>query len=267
MIKIGEFSKLTQTTVKTLRYYEQVGLLTPKYIDNNTNYRYYDTSQLIDFNRIISLRQLGLSIDDVKNILSGVSIEDYLKRREIELENNIHESKSQLIRIKLLRTKENEKMDYEVVIKEIPEYIVFYKEGILDKYQDVGNFVFQAGEEARQANPNLKCITPDYCFMEYIDGEYRESNIAARYSQAVEHAGIETKDIKFKNSPRVTVASIYHKGPYSNFRESYGFIMKWIEDNNYEIDSYSREVYIDGIWNKEDSNDWLTEIQVPIKRK
>ena len=266
MIKIGDFSKLSQTTIKTLRYYEKEGLLTPSYIDDLTGYRYYETSQLTSFNKVISLRQLGLSIDDIKNILSGASIDEYLERRETDLENEIIKSSTQLTRIKLLRNKESVLMDYEVVIKEIPEYVVFYKEGVLDKYQDVGEFVLLAGEQVRSSNPNLKCIEPDYCFMEYLDGEYRESKIKARYSQAVESFGVETEDIKFKKSPKVTVASIYHKGSYDNFRDSYSFIMKWIEDNGYEMDGFARESYIDGIWNKDNVEDWLTEIQVPVKK-
>ncbi len=267
MIKIGQFSKLTQTTIKTLRYYEQEGLLIPFYIDEYNGYRYYETSQLTEFSKIISLRQLGLSIDDIKNILLGADVFEYLERRENEIKNNINEEESQLTRIKLLKNKENKKMDYEVVIKDIPEYIVFYKEGVIDKYEDVGTFVLEAGEQVRISNPNLKCINPDYCFMEYLDKEYRESKIKARYSQAVETIGIETNDIKFKKLNKVTVASIYHKGAYSNFRDSYGFIMKWIEDHGYVMSDFSRESYIDGIWNKEDVNDWLTEIQVPITKK
>ena len=58
---------------------------------------------------------------------------------------------------------------------------------------------------------------------------------------------------------------IYHRGHYESLGKSYAKIMKYIEDNNLEIKDYPRECYIDGIWNKENEEDWLTEIQIPIK--
>lgn len=268
MLKIGEFSKLTQTTIKTLRYYEKEGLLEPSFIDPYTGYRYYETNQVLQFNKIISLRQLGLSIDDIKNISTGASLEEYLEKRKLQLENELQNSNSQLTRIKLiLEDKEFDYMKYEVNIKEIPEFIVFYKEGVLNAFPEVGEFVLLAGEQVSISNPDLKCIEPDYCFMEYLDGEYRESNIKARYSQAVTTYGKETNDIKFKTLPAITAASVYHKGAYDNFRDTYGFIIKWVEDNGYEIVDNIRESYIDGIWNKENVDEWLTEIQVHIKKK
>lgn len=268
MLKIGDFSKLTQTTIKTLRYYEKEGLLYPSFIDSNTGYRYYKTNQILQFNKIIFLKQLGLSIDDIKNINDGASLTEYLEKRKKNLENNIQNSNNQLTRIKLiLENKEYDYMKYEVNIKEIPEFIVFYKEGYLKNYREVGEFVLLAGEQVSKSNPNLKCIDPDYCFMEYLDGEYRESNIKARYSQAVTSFGNETKDIKFKKLNSITAASVYHKGSYDNFRDTYGFITKWVEDNGYEIIDNIRERYIDGIWNKENVDEWLTEIQAPIKKK
>ena len=71
MYKIGDFSSMSKTTIKTLRYYEKEGLLTPVYIDQNTGYRYYQSSQLIDISKIISLRQIGLSIKEIKKVLDG----------------------------------------------------------------------------------------------------------------------------------------------------------------------------------------------------
>lgn len=71
MLKIGEFSKLSLTTVKALRFYEKEGLLVPAHIDKWTGYRYYETSQLEEAAKIKSFRQLGLSIGEIKNIFSG----------------------------------------------------------------------------------------------------------------------------------------------------------------------------------------------------
>lgn len=69
MYRIKEFSKLAKITVKTLRYYEKEGLLKPAFVNNNS-YRYYDASQLVILSKIISLRQIGFSIKQIKEIFA-----------------------------------------------------------------------------------------------------------------------------------------------------------------------------------------------------
>ena len=71
MLKIGEFSKLSLTTVKALRFYEKEGLLIPASVDEWTGYRFYETAQLETAARIKSYRQIGLSIEEIKSIFSG----------------------------------------------------------------------------------------------------------------------------------------------------------------------------------------------------
>ena len=82
MFKIGDFSKMSKVTIKALRYYEKEGLLKPVYVDLNTGYRYYETSQLVEISKIISLRQIGLSIKDIKNIIDGYDMENILNKRK-----------------------------------------------------------------------------------------------------------------------------------------------------------------------------------------
>ena len=90
MYKIGEFSTLAKTTVKTLRYYEKEGLLFPCFVYSN-GYRYYDTTQLLDLAKIISLRQIGLSIDEIKRVLNGSDLKKVLCSRKDALEEELNE--------------------------------------------------------------------------------------------------------------------------------------------------------------------------------
>jgi DNA-binding transcriptional MerR regulator len=71
MVKIGYFSRLSQVPKKTLRYYDQIGLLKPAYVDEFTGYRYYNISQLSRLNRILALKDLGLSLEQIGRILTG----------------------------------------------------------------------------------------------------------------------------------------------------------------------------------------------------
>ena len=159
-------------------------------------------------------------------------------------------------------------MKEEIFEKIIPPYYVYYKEGFLKDYSEASEFIQKSGMECLELNPNIKCIEPDYCFVNYLDGEYKDKNIKVRYSQAVmknDKPFKENESIKFMELPETKCICIYHKGSYDKLGVSYGKIMKYIEDNKLEIIDCPRECYIDGIWNKEDVNDWLTEIQVPIK--
>ena len=265
MYKIGDFSSMSKTTIKTLRYYEKEGLLKPVYVDLNTGYRYYETSQLMEISKIISLRQIGLSIKDIKNILNGYNMVEILNKKKKELEDDLVLFNMELSKINYLL--EGDNMKNEIFIKEIPSYVIYYCDGIISDFSKIPEFVLQAGEECAKVNPNLKCITPDYCYISYLDGEYKEKDIKIRYGQAVEKVGKETDRIKFKMMDAITAVCIYHKGAYDNLRNSYNIILKFIEDNGYEVIDNPRECYIDGCWNKDNEDNYLTEIQFPIKKK
>lgn len=268
MYKIGDFSKLSKVTVKALRFYEKEGLIKPVYIDEWTGYRYYESYQLIDISKITSLKQIGLSINEIKQIITKkADLKSILIVKKEEIKNHIQEYSYYLSKINYLL--EEKEMKEEIFEKKVSSCLIFYKEGILTDYSEASRFILQAGVECSNLNPGIKCMEPDYSFMSYLDKEYKENNIKVRYCQAVEKTNTsykENESIKFVDLPEETCICIYHKGPYDDLRHSYSKLLKYIEENNYKIKDNIRECYIDGIWNKEDVSQWLTEIQVPIKK-
>lgn len=208
---------------------------------------------------------MGLSINNIKSILKGDNLEQILKSRKQELENEISLYTSQLLQINNLL--EGKDMKHEVILKELPSYIVYYKEGVIKDFSEIVKFILQSAEECKSTNPNIKCVEPDYCYVSYLDGEYKETNMKIRYAQAVTEMGTPNETIKFEKLNPVKAACIYHKGAYDNLRESYSYLIKWVEENGYEIAEPIRERYIDGIWNKSSEEEWLTEIQIPIRKK
>ena len=265
MYKIGDFSKMSKTTIKALRYYEKEGLLNPAFIDPYTSYRYYESRQLTDVSKILSLRQAGLSINDIKRIFNGESMVEILEKRKTEIETDLINLNTALSKINYLM--EGMNMQNEIIIKKIPSYTVYYRDKVISDFSKIPEFVLQTGKECCKANPNLKCVKPNYCYVSYLDGEYKENDIKVRYVQAVETKGIETEEVKFMDIPEATVVCIYHKGAYENLRDSYNTILKYIEENRYEIIDNVRECYIDGCWNKDNADDYLTEIQFPIIKR
>ena len=200
MYKIGDFSRLSKTTIKTLRYYEKEKLLIPAFIDPNTGYRYYETKQLVELSKIISLRQVGLSIKDIRSILNGIDMKILLKQRKREIEKNLVLYNVELSKINYLL--EGENMNNEIILKKLPAYSVYYKDGIIKDFSEITNFILSSSAECLKDNPNIKCVVPDYCYINYLDGEYRENNIKIRYAQAVEEIGIENDTIELMNLGR-----------------------------------------------------------------
>lgn len=270
MYRIGLFSQITKTTIKTLRYYDRVGLLKPEKIDKFTGYRYYTTAQISQFYEILLYKQAGLSIKQIKEIIiDQKDIEDILdirKKELMDIQENTNRQIS-LINYLLKEKKEGFFMEYKAIIKDLPECIVYSKELLVPDYNSYFELIPAIGEEVLGANPGLKCIEPEYCFIKYLENEYKEKNIHIEFCEAVDKFGNEVGDIKFKKIESVQGLCVMHKGAYRDLNKAYAYAFKWMEENNYELVESPRESYIDGIWNKENEEDWLTEVQFPIKEK
>jgi DNA-binding transcriptional MerR regulator len=103
MLRIGEFSRIGQVSVKTLRYYDTVGLLKPIVVDPATGYRYYAFEMLPKLNRILALKELGLSLEQIKQLLNdGLSAEQLrgmLKLKQVEIQQQMADEQEKLARV------------------------------------------------------------------------------------------------------------------------------------------------------------------------
>jgi len=270
MYRIGLFSKIGKVTVKALRFYEEEGLLKPMRIDQATGYRYYDSSQIPRLHKIVALRQCGFSIPEIRQILFGKNVAALFAERRARLEDEVREASLQLSSIEsyIESIKESGYMGYEIVLKDLPRVVVYSKRLVVPSYDSYFEVIPKIGEECLASNPDVRCVEdPPYCFIIYHDGEFKERDIDIELCEAVEKAGIDTETIKFKTIERVpTAACVMHRGPYSALRAAYAAVFKWIEDNGYAPTDNPRESYIDGVWNRDDPAEWLTEVQVPIAR-
>lgn len=269
MYQIGEFSKMSKTTIKTLRYYDEIGLLKPENVDDFTGYRFYTTQQLLKLHYIQAFKQIGLPINEIKLIMARQNEMNILKKRKNQLNAEMERITDQLSRIEfILSGKEEESfMSYQAIIKELPECIVYYKRLTVPSYDAYFDLIPAIGQECMEANPDIKCRVPEYCFIVYLDGEYKEKDINIEFCEAVNKFGKDTGSIKFKKIESVTALSVMHKGSYSGLPKAYAYAFKWIEDNGYAVTDNPRESYIDGIWNKDSVDDWLTELQIPVRHK
>lgn len=266
MLKIGEFSKLAKTTIKTLRYYDEIGLLKPVFVDDN-GYRYYQIEQLNALLKIVSLRSLDMPLTDIKEIINNNDMQEILLNHQKNLEKELCNKQHQISLIKkyIEKAKKGDFME-NYTIKEIvvPENIVYFKHGVIDSMADIAKFVLDAGEECKRNNPELKC--KGYCYVTYTAKEYKERDVELEYAEAVESFGKESENIKFREDPEIKAVSVLHKGKYENLSQAYAFALNYVKDKHYEIVGPIREVYIHGCWDESNVDNYLTEIQIPIKK-
>mgnify|MGYP003304565359 CR=1 FL=1 len=263
MLRIGQFSKLARVTIKTLRYYDKIGLLKPAMTDKSSSYRYYDEGQLRELCLILSYKDSGLSNDLILKILKGEENErsalEYQRALLLEREAQIKQSISALDGI----LNNDGGQDYSATLKKIGKRLVYCCRGYVRDSGSIHDFIRACGKEFSRTNPDIKPSEPDYCCIIYPDDGYRESNIFVEYAQSVERKGVETEILKFKELEEITAISVLHRGSYDTLRSAYLFAVKW--EQGYELCSEPRERYIDGAWNKNEVCEWLTELQLPVR--
>ena len=268
-LKIGEFSKMMQVTVKTLRHYEQKGVLVPNEVDEWTGYRYYSITQMQRLNTIRGLQRQGFTLEEIKELLEDgaqtPSIEQLTQKIE-ETERQLQlltERRSQLL--KWMDSHKQIKTMEKFCIQSLPEIIVASHREVISGYSALGLLcVNKIGPEMQRLG--CKCPPPGYCFTIEHNQEFCAENIDIEYCEQVEEMGNDSDIIQFKRLPAVEKAlCMKHVGPYERFYESFTEALAYMEEQGYRLAGHPRTCYIDGIWNQEDPEKWLSIIQIPIE--
>ena len=264
LYKIGMFANMNRVTIKTLRYYDEQKLLVPAYVDEENGYRYYAAGQMARLQRIISLKNMEFSIDDIRKITVEVEGKSILHEKKQEILKEIAVLPAKLSQVESYLARESMNLSAPVLIKEIPEVIVCTMEQKIKSYDALFELMPQMGAQMEMLG--CQCALPEYCFTHYLEPGYKEEDILVEICESVTEKKEDSGDLKFKVFPKVPKAAcIFHKGSYNTLHKSYAMLLQYIEENGYEICGNIRESYIDGVWNKETENEWLTEIQIPVK--
>ena len=267
-LKIGEFSKLMQVTVKTLRHYEQKRLLIPEEVDEWTGYRYYSIEQMQKLQNTRDLQRLGFSLDEIKELCESYSCTPTIS----QLTEKIEETEAQLRKLIARRNqlidwrnarKQMKKME-KFSIQSLPEIIVASHREVLPDYAAIGPMCINKIAPEMQ-RLGCKCPPPGYCFTVEHDREYKPTDVDIEYCEQVEEMGEDSAVIQFKRLPAVPKAlCMKHVGPYERFYESFTEAFRYIEEHGLKPVGQHRTCYIDGAWNQEDPEKWLSVIQIPI---
>lgn len=270
MFKIGEFSKLTQVSIRMLRYYDETGLLKPEKIDTFTNYRLYSSEQILTLNKIIFLRDLGfktLEIADALNQWNNKSLDAMLDSRSLEIKKTIETEQNKLAKIELAKRdiyQKNIKIHLNVSIKSIPSYQVLSLRRIIPNYY-AEDMLWK--EMLNFANKNNISISNN-TFTIYHDADYREKDVDIEICAPVNKIKENKGNFIYQNTepvPLMMCSMVY--GPFENIADAYLAFADWLEKHNqYKITGQNRQIIHRGPWNEKNPHKYLTEIQIPLKK-
>jgi effector-binding domain-containing protein len=270
VFKIGDFSRLSLVTVKTLRYYDEIGLLRPVKVDEFTGYRYYSAEQLPRLNYILALKDLGLSLDDitrlVKDSLTPSQMRDIFILKKAELRQRVEDEQKQLGRVERLLThleQEGKMSEYQITTKKLEPQLIASVRQTLPSYADCGP-VF--GEIYKYLAGKFVFKPAGPPFMLYHDIEYKEKDVDIEVGVPISKAIKGSDRVKVYELPGAEIASAVYKGPYSGVNAAYQAVLAWCEANGYQLYGPTREIYFTNPGDIKDPSQNVTEIQIPVKK-
>lgn len=269
MFKIGEFSKLTQVSIRMLRYYDEAGLLKPSKIDKFTNYRFYSAEQILDLNKIIFLRDLGFNVSKISAALShwdDKSIFEQLDNKRLEIESMMRIEQDKLNKIEMAKKdihQEKITIHYNVSIKSVPSYQVFSLRRVVKDYYAEGQLWKEMSDFADKNNIPISNDT----FTIYHDTSYKEEDVDIEICAPVSKIGSNDGEFTYRNTEPVPImACTMVYGPFENILGAYLSFANWLQTHSkYEMTGQSRQIVHRGPWNEECPDKYLTEIQIPLK--
>lgn len=280
MFLIGEFSKLARVSRKQLYYYEEVGLLLPEKIDRETGYRYYSAAQLPRLNKILALKELGLTLDQVRRMLdddiSAEEIRGMLALRKAQIEQNLRE---EVMRMRYIESRiqqldiEGMLRDYDVVLKQVEaQRVLTFRETIAD----LPAFVPPMAELLRTLPERVGTSRLHQPIILLPADEYQLTDIDAEigFTVADDMTGPVTLASGRTLTPRTlptveTMATAVRTGPTPLSSGCYHAIGTWMEVNGYQFAGVGREVFLQLDLNHlpDSMEDMVVEVQFPVERR
>lgn len=266
MIRIGDFSALTHVSVRTLRFYDETGLLRPVHTESGSGYRFYSASQLPRLHRILALKDLGFSLEQIAAILDGgVSageLRGMLILRKTEQQDKVRQEHERLTRLETrlrLIEKENE-MTPDVILKDVPRQWIASVRSTIPTYSSIGPLygeIFQAlGPKAM--NGVAVAI--------WHDREHKDSDVDAEAGVFLQGPAAASGRVQVYELPPARVASMIHAGAYNRLYEAHGALVKWLEANGLRLAGPARELYLKLSQPvRQDDESYVTELQHPVE--
>lgn len=275
MFRIGEFSLIAQVSGRLLRYYDEIGLLSPEYTDPQTGYRYYSARQLPRLNRILVLKELGLGLDQIARLLNqGASSEEIrgmLLLRKAQIAQTMQDDLAQL---RLIETRLDQMDTFgqppilDVVVKAIPPQRYLALRETFPDVASVRRVVVQVTALVPPKMPasslgqiafvvHSQMFDPDALDFEVGYLLTGKSPAAIQIS--------EERELTVRDLPAIeTVATLAHTGSINDIHRSYGLLGTWVEQQHWQIVGPGRQVFLQ--LPQPGHDDAVIELQLPVSK-
>lgn len=280
MYRIGDFSQIAQISIRMLRHYDKLGLLTPSRIDSLTGYRYYTLDQLSRLHRILALRDLGLTLEQIANLLDDPKADERLYKLLLEKQESINaqllEEKARLDRVAArIQQMESihETIPYDVALKELPAQRIAAVREVVPHLAQMADTREKMLNQLYETLAN-ESIVPGIELAIYHLQEYTEADIDMSLAVEIE----KITNLRKKNSPVKTfdlpraasAASIIFQGNMRNLPEVVIHLYRWMGLNGYASSGPYREIHRSAreleIFATEPPADAVIEILVPVEK-
>jgi DNA-binding transcriptional MerR regulator len=274
MFTIGDFAKLGRVSVRMLRHYDAIGLLRPAAVDPASGYRFYRADQLRRLNRVIALKDLGFTLQQVQVILDDkVTVEELrgmLRLRRAQLEAQMAADAGRLAgvaaRLRMIE-KEGQMSTDDVVLKEVAPLRVAELTAVAASYEgdDIGPVIQPLYPELirRLGEAGVAPVGPALAYYEPAADSSDAVVVHAAFPVAVGDAA--DHDFTLVDLPGIrSAATIIHRGPMDEVDDSMQILARWVDDNGYRPAGYAREVYLDYCADAPETG--VTELQLTVSR-
>ena len=278
MYQIGDFSQLGQISVRMLRHYDKLGLLKPGHVDQWTSYRYYTLDQLPRLHRILALKDLGLSLGQIRQLLDDPKADqqllEMLAERKQAIERQLADEQARLKRVSA-RLQMIEKIDtpnpYEVVLKSLPEQQLIALRRVvphvtkMDVFRDQMLRVLYKRLDRYGITPGIELAI--YHLEGYSDTDI-DMSLAVEVDEEIQIPvnASPVKCIRLPEAPQA--ASIVYHGSMWNIPDVVINLYRWIGKNGYTSAGDYREIHLFGreldLFAGENPDDAVFEILVPV---
>ena len=267
MFTIGEFARHGRVSIRMLRHYDAIGLLRPAYVDPATGYRSYTAGQLADLNRIVALKELGFSLEQVGAMiadkLSPAELRAMLTMRRAQLETTVAESYARLAQVESrLRGLEDNIPAADVVVKELPAVRLVGLTATAASFtpDDITPVVHPLCAELGRRLPDADVRPSGRLTCLYERNQESEDEVVVRATVPATVDG-NLNGLEVIDLPVVRAATLVHRGPIDQVLPSWQALARWIDDNGHRAGEPARELYLD---TPDDPREWVTELQEPI---
>jgi len=275
MFRIGEFSQITRVTVDTLRYYDALGLLKPANVDPFTGYRYYSARQIMSLNRIVALKEVGFSLEEIARILEDKLTTDQLrgmlKAQLVRAESEIESAQSRrgrvLARLNTLDLEDNMPA-YEVTLKPVEKQVIAaIRENVMriEQMPERCSEMFDTIAHWMNANrlplgPSLTIYHNETFTREDIDTEC--GFIVPVPTKAKTNGRIKVHDLEASPLTACTIVTDDFYKKVNGLTPAYNALAHWIEENGYKIVGPPRELF----YGSPHTGDLTAEVQFPVEK-